>query len=74
MEKNHLSFKEFCEYTGFSESFGYKLTSQRKIPFYQPTGRKIFFKREEVDAWLLRNRIKTSDELDIEASTYATTH
>jgi excisionase family DNA binding protein len=74
MEKNILSFGEFLEYTGLSESLVYKLTAARKIPHYKPTGRKIFFKRDEVDAWLLRNRIKTSEELDIEASTYATTH
>lgn len=73
MEKNILSFEETVEYTGFSDSYLYKLTSGRKIPHYKPTGRKIFFKREEIDAWLLRNPIKTSEALDIEASTYVST-
>lgn len=74
MEKNILSFEETVEYTGFSDSYLYKLTSGRRIPHYKPTGRKIFFRREEIDAWLLRNPVKTSEQLDVEASTYAATH
>lgn len=74
MEKNILSFEETVEYTGFSDSYLYKLTSGRKIPHYKPTGRKIFFRREEIDAWLLRNPIKTDEQLNTEAATYVSTH
>lgn len=74
MQKNILSFEETVEYTGFSDSYLYKLTSGRRIPHYKPTGRKIFFRREEIDAWLLRNPVKTSEQLDREAATYIATH
>jgi excisionase family DNA binding protein len=72
--KDVLDFDEALNYTGFSDSYMYKLTSGRKIPHYKPTGRKIFFKREELDKWLLENRVKTDDELDAEAATYVATH
>lgn len=74
MEKSILSFKEAVEYTGFSESYLYKLTSARKIPHYKPTGRKLFFKKDEIDAWLLSNPIKTSEQIEQEAATYIATH
>lgn len=69
-----MSVAELGGYTDLSKSTIYKLTSRREIPFYKPTGRKIFFKRDEIDAWLLRNRIATNEELETAASTYVTTH
>lgn len=73
MEKRILSFEEACTYTGFAESYMYKLTSTRKIPHSKPNGKKIFFDREQLDKWLLGNPIVTAEELNIKASTYITT-
>lgn len=74
MEKNIMSFEEAVEYTGFSKSYLYKLTSGRKIPHYKPTGRKLFFKRDELDTWLLSNPVKTDARLETEAATYIATN
>lgn len=67
MEKNILTFTEACAYTGFAESYMYKLTSARKIPHSKPNGKKIFFDKELLDKWLLGNPVKTKDEIDKEA-------
>ena len=64
LQKPVLNFKEGCIYTGNSESYMYKLTSKRKIPFFKPQGKKIFFKRQELDEWLLRNRIEVQEETE----------
>lgn len=74
MEKTVLSFEEACEYTGYAESYMYKLTSARKIPHSKPNGKKIFFDKAELDKWLLRNPVKTAEALNSEASTYVATH
>lgn len=74
MEKRILSFEEACIYTGFAESYMYKLTSARKIPHSKPNGKKIFFDREQLDKWLLSNPIATNEQLEKAASTYVTTH
>lgn len=59
-----LSFEEACEYLKISKSFLYKLTSNRSIPFYKPTGGKIIrFNREDLDQWLLQNRHASKNEL-----------
>ena len=62
-QKNVLSFAEACLYLEVSESHLYKLTSSNGISHYKPNGKKIYFKREELDQWLLRNRANTQEEL-----------
>jgi excisionase family DNA binding protein len=58
--------------TGLSKSYMYKLTSTGGIPCYKPQGKQIFFKKDEVESWLLQNRKATNKELDALASTYTT--
>lgn len=61
--KEILSFNESCQYMSISSSFLYKLTADRKIPYYIPNGKKIYFKRTELDTWLSRNRLGTKSEI-----------
>ena len=62
--KNILSSDELIAYTGFSLKQVYKLTSTRQIPHYKPSGRKLFFKKDEIDSWIEKGRVKTINELD----------
>ena len=55
--KDTLTLDEVAYYTGFGKSYLYKLTHQKEIPHYKPTGGKIFFSRAEIDQWLQQNRI-----------------
>lgn len=57
--KTVLSLEEFCLYTGYSKSRTYKLTSTRQVPHSKPNDKSIFFSKEEVDRWLLKNPVKT---------------
>jgi excisionase family DNA binding protein len=66
--KDILSFKEGCQYTGISASTMYKHTSNRTIPYYKPNKKLIYFKRAELDKWMLSNRQSSKDELEAEAS------
>lgn len=68
--KEVLNFNEACRYLELSSSHLYKLTSTASIPYYKPNGKKLYFKREELDAWLLRNRSETQDEIDRKAADY----
>lgn len=63
-QKTVLTFEETAQYTGLSKSYLYKLTSGGGIPFYKPQGKHIFFNKEELDKWLLRNRNNTNDEIN----------
>jgi excisionase family DNA binding protein len=54
-DKKFLTFKEACDYLGFSKSFLYKLTSKNMIPHHKPTGRKIFFFKNDLEKWVTTN-------------------
>ena len=62
--KNVLTLEEALEYTGYTRSYFLKLTAARKIPFYKPNGKRMFFNREELENWLQHNRITPESELD----------
>ena len=61
--KEVMNLSEAAIYAGISKSYLYKLTSARLIPFYRPATKLIFFKREEIDAWRLKKRENTFEEL-----------
>ncbi len=62
--KNILTVDGLIEYTGFSQKQIYKLTSTRAIPHYKPSGRKLFFKKDEIDEWINLGRVDTVSELN----------
>ena len=64
--KNILTVEDLMDYTGFSQKQIYKLTSTRRIPHYKPSGRKILFKKDEIDEWITRGRVDPFDELSNE--------
>lgn len=68
--KEVLNFNETCQYLELSQSHLYKLTSTGAIPHYKPNGKKIYFNRPELDAWLLRNRTNSKEEIEQEAANY----
>ena len=71
-QKTVLTFDEVATYTGLSKSYLYKLSSTGGIPCYKPRGKVLYFERLEIDKWLLSNKVKTSLEIEQEASTFVT--
>ncbi len=55
--KEVLNLTEACDFLRISKSQMYKLTSARRIPFYRPTGKLIYFKRSELIDWALTNKL-----------------
>jgi prophage regulatory protein len=55
-KKNVLNIRELSDYTGYSISYIYKLTSRNAIPYFKPSGKAVFFDRMEIDVWLLKNK------------------
>lgn len=52
-----MTTAEACKYMQISKSTLYKMTMNREIVFYKPTGGRIYFKKEDLDAFLTRNPI-----------------
>ena len=70
LKKEVLNFGEAAIYLELSHSHLYKLTSGCILPHYKPNGKKIYFKRAELDAWLLSNRTQTYQEVEQEAANF----
>lgn len=66
LQKEILTFEEACFYLGRSASNMYKLTSARIIPYYVPTGKLIYFKRSELDEWILKRKRKSLNEIELD--------
>lgn len=64
-----LNLDQATEYLSLSKSTLYKFTSQREIPHFKK-GKKIYFRKKELDDWLTQLRIATKDEIEQEAINY----
>ena len=71
--KKVLDLSEAAVFTGYSESHIYNLTSRKAIPHYKKN-RKLFFKKSELEDWLLERQVKTDKEIESNAATYVSTH
>lgn len=65
-----LNFNDACNYLNVSKSHLYKLTSSGLIPHYKPNGKMVYFSKPELDEWILRNPVKTKDQIESEADEY----
>jgi len=64
-----LTFQETCKYLHFKPSYLYKLTSLRKIKFYKPSGKMLFFNKKDLNEWIFGHygsaSSSTSSELQL---------
>ena len=45
------------------------MTSSNNIPHYK-SGRRLYFKKSEIDEWIFSKKIKTNDDIKKEAMKY----
>ena len=66
-----LTIDEVAAELKMSKDYIYRLTSGRKIPYYQ-NGRRVYFKESELKDWKANraNRVKTKAEIEEAAATY----
>ena len=70
--KKFLSINEASIYTSLSKPFLYKLTSKNEIPFYK-VGSRVLFLIEELDSFILDNRVTSTTELEERVIEYTIT-
>lgn len=73
LQKEIFTFAEACLYLDLSSSHLYKLTSRNTIPCYCPQGKKLYFRRSELDLWLTRSRSASIAEVEQKAADYIST-
>ena len=70
-EKPFMSIDETSDYLGISKNTLYGYTSKGILPFYKPQNRKIFFKIEDINQFVLdkKNKISSNKEIEEKAVT-----
>lgn len=66
-----FNLKELCEYLPNhpAEQTIYGWTSLKKIPYHK-SGKRIQFRKSEIDAWILEDEGKSEKEIDKEVEQY----
>lgn len=59
-----MTLSEAARYLNFTISGLYKLTCSKKIPFYKPNNKRIYFEKGELTKWLLSNKIDVERNLN----------
>lgn len=67
--KEALDTREAALFLGLSESRIRHLVWEKDIPHYK-SGSKVFFRKSELEDWMLQDRIPTIDEIEQEAYRY----
>ena len=62
--KTVLTIDDVHLLTGISKSTIYRLTCEKKIPYYKPNSKLLFFDRAEIEAWAKQNRVNTKLEAE----------
>lgn len=57
-----LTTKDAAQFLGLSVGYLYKLTMQKKIPYYKPFGNRCYFKKDELQQILEGGRVATAAE------------
>ena len=68
--KEILTLEETSCYLQVSKSCLYKMTSNKEIPYYVPGGKKIYFKKKELDKWIENSRVAPCNELEEDIEQY----
>jgi excisionase family DNA binding protein len=70
-EKPFLTLLEAAKYLGISKNTLYGYTSKQIIPFYKLQGRRLYFKIEDLDNFVLNsnNRHSCLEEIEEKAAT-----
>lgn len=62
--KRIYTMKEASIVAGVSLSFIQKLIGSNQIPYSKPNGKLIFIRRRDLEQFLMKNRITSTDEVD----------
>jgi excisionase family DNA binding protein len=69
LSKNVLDINEAAMLTGYTVKYLRLLIAKRDIPHYR-RGNRLYFDRDEIEEWMLGERIPTNEEMKVKAIGY----
>jgi excisionase family DNA binding protein len=70
LSKEVITLEEAAKYLQISKSCLYKLTGGKEIPHYVPGGKKIYFRKSELDSWIFNSKVNSISEMLFENEEY----
>jgi excisionase family DNA binding protein len=64
-----FDIKEATSYLKISKATIYKMTMKQEIPHYK-VGKRLYFRKEDLDSWINKGRVKTRQEIIDAADEY----
>jgi len=61
-QRKYLTISNFAEYVNIPLSTAYKISSKNVLNKYR-TGKRVLFKRSEIDQWIEANKISSDSEI-----------
>lgn len=72
--KTMLNIKEASFILGMTEQSIRIKARNNELPCYKPNVNRLYFKKDELEAWMMQNRSKGKAEIESEAAVYCLTH
>lgn len=72
--KNVLNIDEASIVLGVTIRTLRKMVAEHTIPIYKPNQRSLYFKKSDLEDWMLQNRVKPQSEIDSEVEAYCIGH
>lgn len=60
--KTFMNVTEAAAFLCTTKNYLYKMVGAKVIPYYSPGGRKLLFKKSELEEYVERSRVATKDE------------
>lgn len=67
--KEALNASECALMLGITEGRVRHLACEKAIPYYKQ-GKSLYFRKSEIEDWMLKHRVLTKEETEAEAATY----
>lgn len=59
-----LAFSEACEYLGVKATSLRTKMHKHELPYYKPNGGKVYFRRDDLNKFLLKGRVDSQAEIE----------
>jgi len=59
-----LDVKQAAEFLKLKPAYIYSLIHQKKIPYYKPLGKRVYFSKAELNKWVIGSKIKSVGEVE----------
>ncbi len=72
--KEVLNVDDVATMLGVSKDRVYHMVSSRDLPCYKRGNRSVFFKKKEIEEWMLEDKQESNDEIRAKAVSYCFTN